>query len=452
MRPKSKYLAVAAGVLMAAFLSAIPYGACSAQDGDPHGTQRTVVSVAEADSLPTYGNTPEELRPFGRFVTKPYKQFFVDPLEFTGPGREKPEPNVDSVVIGLLAPLKRSHEAYIGQPMLQAARLAIDEANAGGGYKGKPFKLVVRNDTGLWGASANEIVTFSYVDSAWAVIGTVDGANTHIAIRVALKTELPVINVADTDPTLVETKIPWIFRNIADDRQMAYTIAYHVYRERNFKRVAILRADNRYGRFGVGEFRSGSVRLKHPPPMEVNYEIAYNHVNPDFSIQMKRLKRVKPDAVVLWADAEAGGHLVRRMRAEGLDVPIFACDRVLSPRFLEVAGPAAEGVVAAVPFNPEADNPRLEQFRENFQSRYGAEPGVYAAHAYDGAWMTIDAIRKGGLNRYRIRDALAEITSYQGVTGEIVMDNVYADRGPVTLATVRNGHWVYNEPMVKRVF
>jgi ABC-type branched-subunit amino acid transport system substrate-binding protein len=404
------------------------------------------------DSLKVYGNTPEELRPYGRFVRKPYKQFFVTPLEFTGPGREKPEPDVSTVKIGLLAPLERSHEAYIGKRLLRGVELAIDEANAAGGYRGKPFELIVRNDTGLWGASANEVVAFSYVDSVWAVIGTVDGANTHIAIRVALKTELPVMNVADTDPTLVETKIPWIFRNIADDRQMAYTIAYHVYRELGFKRVAILRANNRYGRLGVSEFRTGSVRLKHPAPIEINYEIAYTHLNPEFRVQIERLKRVKPDAVVLWADGGAGGHLVRRIRETGLEMPVFACDRVLDPRFLELAGNAAEGVVAAVPFNPEADIPRLGQFNVAYRKRYDEEPTVYAAHAYDGAHMVIRAIWKAGLNRYRIRDALAEMDGYTGVTGEIVMDEVHADRGPVTMATVRNGRWVYNEPKVAGVF
>ena len=410
------------------------------------------MSASAQDTLKVYGNTPEELRPFGRFVRRPYKQFFVDPLEFTGPGREKPEPDVDVVKIGILAPLARSHEAYIGQRMLAGAQLAIDEANVAGGYKGKPFELIVRNDTGLWGASANEIVAFSYKDSAWAVIGTVDGANTHIAIRVALKTELPIMNVADTDPTLVETKIPWVFRNIADDRQMAYTIAYHVYRERGFRRVAILRTNNRYGRFGVAEFRAGSVRMRHPAPIEVNYEVNHIHLNPDFALQIKRLKRVKPDAVVLWADAEAGGYLVKRMREAGLRMPIYACDRVLDLRFLEIAGSAAEGVVAATPYNPDADIETLKRFKSAYQQRYGEDPTVYAAHTYDGAQMIIEAVRKAGLNRYRIRDALAEMTRYEGVTGEIVMDDAYSDRGPVTLATVQKGRWVYNEPKVARAF
>jgi ABC-type branched-subunit amino acid transport system substrate-binding protein len=412
-----------------------------------------VPSTAQDDeATKRYGKTPEELRPFSKFKSEPYKQFFVEPLEFLGPGREKPEPDVDTVKIGIIAPLEMTHESYIGRPMLRGAQMAIDEANASGGYKGKPFKLVTRNDTGLWGASANEIVGFSYEDKVWAVIGTVDGANTHIAIRVALKTEVPVINVADSDPTLVETKIPWIFRNVADDRQMAYTILYYVYKELGYDRVAIFRANNRYGRFGVGEFRAGSVRLGKPSPIEINYEVSYENVNPDFSIQMERLKKVRPQAVVLWADVEAAGYIVKTMREHGLDMPVFACERVVSPRFLEIAGDAAEGVVATYPYNPDADLPELKAFNRGYRERFGEEPNTYAAHSYDGTNWVVDAIREAGLNRYRIRDALAETKVYHGVTGDIVFDDAYSDRGPVVMATVRDGRFVFNDPKPKHVF
>lgn len=399
-----------------------------------------------------YGKTPEELRPFAHFKNEPYKQFFVKPLEFLGPGREKPEPDVDTVKIGIIAPLEMTHEAYIGRPMLRGAQMAVDEANAGGGYRGKPFALVVRNDTGLWGASANEVVGFSYDDEVWAIIGTVDGANTHIGIRVALKTEVPVINVADTDPTLVETKIPWVFRNVADDRQMAYTLLYYLYKERGYKRVAIFRANNRYGRFGVGEFRAGSVRLGKPAPIEINYEVNYENFNPDFSIQMERLERVQPEAVVLWADAAAAGNIVKTMRERGLGMPVFASERVVNPVFLEIAGEAADGVIATYPYDPDADIPALKAFNRNYRERFGRDPDTYAAHSYDGTNMVIAAIRRAGLNRYRIRDALAEMKTYSGVTGEIAFDDVYSDRGPIVMVTVRGGEFVFNEPKPERVF
>ena len=394
----------------------------------------------------SYGNTPAELRPFSRFVKEPHRRFFEAPLEYTGPWRDAPEPAVDRVRIGVLAPLERSHEAYLGQDILHGVQLAFEEANAAGGYKGKPFELVVRNDTGLWGASANEVVQLAYDEGVRLIIGTVDGANTHIAIRVALKIEIPVVNVGDLDPTLVETKIPWLFRVVPDDRQQAYTLAFYLYRQLGLKRVAVLRANNRYGRFGVAEFLRGSVRLERASPIEVNYELDWERSNPDFEAQIERLRRVSPEAVVLWADALPAARVVRRMREAGLQMPVYACDRVVHPDFLAAAGAYAEGVVAVTPFDPGADVPGLARFRARYRERFGRSPTSYAAHAYDGAWLSVQAVRRAGLNRARIRDALAAAQRVQGITGDLHFDAVLSNRRRVTLSTVKGGRFVYGEP------
>ena len=77
-------------------------------------------------------------------------------------------------------------------PMLQGSQLALEEWNARGGYLKRkiPFELVVSNDNGLWGSSGNEIIKQAYKDEVWGILGTIDGANSHIAIRVALKAEV----------------------------------------------------------------------------------------------------------------------------------------------------------------------------------------------------------------------------------------------------------------------
>jgi branched-chain amino acid transport system substrate-binding protein len=402
-----------------------------------------------------YGNTPEDLKPFANYVKEPYKNYWVpsdSPVMFWGPGRDKPEPEVETVKIGIIAPVTRSYETYIGRSVLHGMEVAIDEANANGGYNGKRFEAVLKNDTGLWGATANEVVSLSYDDKVWAIIGTVDGANTHIAIRVALRTEIPMMNVADTDATLVETKIPWVVRVIPDDRQMTYTIAYYLYKQLGLNSVAILRASNRYGRIGVTQFKKASIKLGKPAPIETNYEPNYENVNPNFDIQLERLAKVQPDAVVLWADAEPAGALVKQIRDRGMKFPIFACERIVHPDFLKTAGKAAEGVVAMYPFDPEAKNPKYLEFKKRYQERYHETPDCYAVHSYDGTMMTIEAIRKAGLNRYRIRDVLAEMRHWDGVSGPIDLDEALSNRRPVIAASVKDGRFVFGIPKMNRTF
>jgi len=94
--------------------------------------------------------------------------------------------------------------------MLQGARLALEQANARGGYLRRkiPFELVTVNDNGLWGASATRS-SHGLQGPGLSILGTIDGANSHIAIRVALKAEVVMLNTGDTDPTFIETNIPW---------------------------------------------------------------------------------------------------------------------------------------------------------------------------------------------------------------------------------------------------
>ncbi|HQG48907.1 MAG TPA: ABC transporter substrate-binding protein, partial [Sedimentisphaerales bacterium] len=241
-----------------------------------------------------YANTSQDLEPF-RHV-EPHKRHFLVQMEYTGAGRTIPEPlDINTVKIGFIGPITstvsvatggKSHAEALGIKMLQGSQLAIEQANARGGYvkRGIPFELIVSNDNGLWGSSGNEIIKLAYKDQVWAILGTIDGANSHIAIRVGLKAEIPMMNTGDTDPTFIETNIPWVMRCIGDDRQQSYLLADYLYRKLDLKRVGIIRASNRYGRFGVREINDSSRRLGRPIVLEMAYSLGIE----DFSLQLER--------------------------------------------------------------------------------------------------------------------------------------------------------------------
>ncbi len=398
----------------------------------------------------SYGRTPEEYVPYGRF-TKPYKQFFLEPTGYHGYGREIPEPeHVESVKIGFIGPIVKtvsaatggaSHEEPLGRKMLQGAQLAIEHANARGGLRGSgpPYELVVRNDNGLWGASGGEVIHLAYKDNAWAILGTIDGANSHIAIRAALKIEIPMMNSGDTDPTLVETSIPWAFRCITDDRQMCYFLADFVFKKLKLTRVAALRANNRYGRISIDEFRDAATRVGRPFIAELNYQVG----DADFTPQLERIKALNPEAVITYGNARESALILKQMRAMGMNQWFLGSDRMVTPEFLEIAGPGMENVAAGYPYDPENNAPEARRFRGEFEERFGEPPETYAAHAYDGMSMIIAAIEKGGLNRARIRDELAAMKTWKGVTGPKEFDPVFNDISPAWLAIVENGRFSF---------
>ena len=397
-----------------------------------------------------YGQGSGEVDPFGH--VKPYKTHFLEQMEYTGPGRAIPEPkDVKSVKIGFIGPIEstvsvatggKSHEEILGRKMLQGARLAIEQANAQGGYLKRkiPFELVVSNDNGLWGASGNEVIKMAYKDKVWAIMGTIDGANTHIAIRVALKAEVPMMNSGDSDPTLVETNIPWIVRCLGDDRKQGYLLVSYLYRKLGLKRVGIIRASNRYGRFGVREIIDMSRRMGHPIPLEMAYRVG----GEDFSLQLKRLKGANVEAIIHWGDAADGARIVNQMRKMGMKHPYFTSGRCVSDEFVKIAGANAAGVICTFPWNPDRKDKKLDAFRDAFQKRFTQAPETYASHAYDGMNMVLWAIQSAGLNRAKIRDLLAHRPkAWPGVTGDIPLSAVLDDMGEVFLAKRENNAWKY---------
>jgi len=388
-----------------------------------------------------YGNTPDEIYPYQNFQ-KAYKYHFLEPIQFYGAGREKlPPKDLKEVRIGFLGPLEGSVIVPLGKQMLQGATLALEEANKKGGYKGIPYKMMVHNDVGLWGAAANEVVKMDD-EKVWVWLGSIDDIVSHVAIRVTLKLEIPMVCTGDPDPTFTETNIPWVVRVISDDRQSGYALVNYVHQKMGHSRLAVIRANNRYGRVGVMEFSGAATRLGHPFIIEERFLDGET----DFTMQLERIKKTRPDAILIWGNAKESALILQQIRALGMKQPVYGSDRMVSPEFLKIAGKLAEGIVTTCQYNPNSGDPKLKAFRNNYIRRFGQEPDVFAAHAYDGMNIIIESIQKAGLNRVLIRDVLTDLKTfqnYEGVTGKIVFDKSWNRINPIFMAEVRQGKFEF---------
>jgi branched-chain amino acid transport system substrate-binding protein len=381
------------------------------------------------------------MRPYSKF-TVPYYEHYGKLVEYNGSARDvptvKPE-EVDEVRIGFLGPVENHPDQRLGSAMLHGAQLAIEEANARGAYGGKPFKLMVHNDQAIWGASSNEMVKLAYDDKVWAMLGSISGDSTHIALRVTLKAEVPIVNSAATDPTIPETIIPWYLTTIQDDRVQGYTLARRIYSDVGLKKVALLRVNDRYGRFGVVKFKDASRRLGHPVLIEQKYLIG----DTDFRRALRIINESGADGIVLWGDAAPAGIILKQMREMGMKQRVFGSFRVLGDDLLRNAGDAAEGLEIVFPFDPTRDDPAWLAFNHRFVKRFGARPDVFASLAYDTMNILLQAVCRAGLNRGKIRDALTAVESYKGVTGDMVFDPNCKNMVPMYLATVRGGKYQF---------
>jgi len=403
-----------------------------------------------------YAGEPADLSPYAKFAA-PYDNNYIHPNIYSGAGRDIPEPkSLTEVRIGFIGPIEHNPESVFGLRMLHGAQLAVEEANAHGGYGGKPFKLMLHNDYDnwqaktvygddrptdptIWGSASNEVVKMVYDDQDWAIFGSISSESTHIALRVALRAEIPIVNSASTDPTIPETYIPWYFTDLQDDRVQSLTLARRIFTELGLRRVAILRINNRYGRFGVPKFRDAARRLGHPVVIEQKYLPG----DADYSKQLQVIRSSRADAIVLWADEPQAAAILKQMRAAGMKQRVFGAYRTLGPTLLAQAGDAAEGFEAVFPYNPTRNDPKWIDFNKRFEDRFHEQPEQFASLAYDAMNALLDSICKAGLNRARIHDALASIEQYDGVTGPMIFDPNQKNVAPMYLGTVHNGAVTY---------
>jgi branched-chain amino acid transport system substrate-binding protein len=411
-----------------------------------------------------YAGEPADLSPYAKFAA-PYDLNYTHPNIYSGAGRDLPEPkDLTEVRIGFFGPIEHNPDSIFGLRMLHGAQLAVDEANARGGYGGKPFRLMLHNDydnwqakavygndrptdPAIWGSASDETVKMVYDDQDWAIFGSISSESTHIALRVALRAEIPIVNSASTDPTIPETYIPWYFTDLQDDRVQCLTLARRIFTELGLKRVAILRVNNRYGRFGVIKLRDAARRLGHPIVIEQKYLPG----DTDISHQLKVIQDSRTDAIVLWADEKEAALILRQMQTLGMKQRVFGAYRTLGPELLVQAGPAAEGFEAVFPYDPTRNDPRWVDFNRRFEERFQENPEQFASLAYDAMNALLDSICRAGLNRARIHDALAEIERYDGVTGPMVFDPNQKNVASMYLGTVRNGAITYRVAPMEKV-
>jgi ABC-type branched-subunit amino acid transport system substrate-binding protein len=401
-------------------------------------------------TLEPYANTPEDLEPFSKF-TEPYYKNYTKTPEYNGPARDPKAPgpaDVSAVAIGFMAPLEHHKDQALGQAMLHGAQMAIDEANARGGYGGKPFQLKIHADSAIWGASSNELVKMVYDDKVWAMMSSPSADTTHIALRVSLRAELPMVNSAATDPTIPETIIPWILTSLQDDRVQGYTLARRIYTDLGLKRIALLRVNERYGRFGVVKFKDASRRLGHPVVIEQKYD----PLETSFTRYLRVINDSRVDGIVLWADAAAAGTILKQMHQMGMKQPVFGAARVVGDDLLRVAGGDAEGLEVVYPYDPNRDDPAWIGFQKRFTASYHASVDMFSALAFDTMNILLQSICQAGLNKGLIRDALYSLESYKGVTGEMIFDPNAKNIAPLYLGKVKDGKFTYRRYTMEKPY
>ena len=139
----------------------------------------------------------------------------------------------------------------------------------------------------------------------------------------------------------------------------------------------------------------------------------------DFSAQLTRIKESNPDAIFVSAQQIEVIEILTQGRQLGIPSEIPFITTVRSVDEIQSAGDAAEGAITFTSWVSTADTPGNQAFVQNYTTKYGMEPSVWAAQPYAAVYILAKAISDAqSTDSTAIRDALANITDFDTVLGK----------------------------------
>jgi branched-chain amino acid transport system substrate-binding protein len=366
-------------------------------------------------------------------VPKP-KGVLDQPAEFSGPKGINPnDALLNEVRIGLFLPRDSLNNG--GQSLLNAATLAIDELNFTGGYKGIPYRLINRWSSDPWGAGSKEMIKLVYQDSVLAVIGSINGIETHIAEQIATKAWLPLLSPISADPTLTYIRIPWIFRLPPEYKAQSEVLVREGVKLGKMEKIGLITANNHDGRIFAEDLND--VLSKNQIWPIFHFEVSRTDFE-DYTI-VQRILSFNPYSIIICLSKENILKLLSELENHTPKIDIFI-PWIPGLDYDEITNYYRGKMHYIEPFQRSA-NPEYEKFASKYYSRYGSKPTFGAAYTYDAAYILAGALQKSGLNRARLREYISMMENFHGVTGNISWDNGGGNKAQPIYRSISGGDY-----------
>ena len=318
------------------------------------------------------------------------------------------------ILVGVSGPLTGQFAQY-GAQWKKGFDLALDEINAAGGIGGRRLEYVFEDSQSDPRQSIAIARKFVADPRVVAELGDFSSAASMAASPIYQAGGLLQFGFTNSHPDFTKGG-DFMWSNAPNQTEEIPSIADFAFKELGLKKIATLYINNDWGRTNkdllvtAAAARDGQI---------VGAE-GYLAEEKDFRSAIVRVRETNPDGILLISYYPDAAQIVRQIRLLGLTLPIVSQSPIYSPKFIELAGEAANGVLTNVPFFPGDPRPEVQRFVGAYKAKYGEEPDAYNGRAYDAVILLAAAIRKGGADRRAVRDNLALVRDVPSVVYGVV--------------------------------
>ncbi len=318
--------------------------------------------------------------------------------------------------------------AHIGTSQRDAVIIAIDEVNAQGGINGRKLEMVMGDTESNPTKAVMALKKVLESQDVVAIIGpTLTG--TGMAMRGFVEKEkIPTFMHSGGDVILMaplnkkdpNSKPKWTFKSPYKAADAMAKICQYM-QSKGIKKIGFLYSNEGFGKDGLK-----NVTVQAPKyGVQLVASEAFEPKDVDMTAQMTRINAKGVEGIIAWTVGPAMGIIAKNVKQLGIKAPLFECHGAGDPIFWKVAGEAGEGVmmpstkIVVADQLPDSDvqKKKIQAYVKAYREKFNREPGTMVAYGADAAYIVVEAIKKVGPDRAKIRDAIESTSGYVGISG-----------------------------------
>ena len=326
-------------------------------------------------------------------------------------------PAADEITVGAVTPLTGKLAVY-GEGFQKAMLLALDEVNESGGINGSPMKIVFEDNNSTSKGSVSAIQKLITINKFPVIFGPAASSNFLAVCPIAQQNGTILIG-AESAAASISQCGSYVFRVFPSDLLQGKGVA-QLTESLNYKEVVLTYINNDWG-VGLAEvFKENFLKSGG----KIIDEFAYDEGKTDYRSEILRIKKDSPRAVVNLTYIKEGATMLKQAYESKVEVQWLMGSAAKSPKLVELAGVAAEGVIGTYPTFSQATS-QYQAYKEGWDKKYpGQKTPIFGEYNYDMVKLTAAALKQAkSMSASDIRSALITASKgFVGATGDKTFD------------------------------
>lgn len=312
------------------------------------------------------------------------------------------------VTLGVSAPLT-GPRALLGHYFQRGVDLAVEEINAAGGVLGQQLSISYTDDQGdNPNFAINAMTKLMEVDKVPVVLGPHFSVAQLATQKAYCNGTIVSITGASGVPVTAQG-CEYVIRIRGSDALQAKALVAYALEHLGFTKIGVIFINDDFGKGGADRVIA-ALEAAGVPPVAV---ASHNAQDADFSAQLSQLKSAGAELVILWTHDSESALIIRQAAQFNLGFKFAGSTSLSQPTFIELAGPAGEGVISASDFIAANPDSYVQDFVTKYRATYNEEPELYAATYYDSVKLAAEAISMAGsLDPVAIREAFKTLHTH----------------------------------------